>query len=106
MSGAKFTSFIGWVCTVCLLSILMFNSAQADDKAGEKLFNNNCASCHRDGKNSIDAKKPVVGSKKLASKADFKSFLAVKNGMMPPFKAIADKDEALTALYNYAKTLK
>jgi len=89
-----------------VFSSLAISTASADDKQGEKLYNNNCASCHSGGKNSIDPKKPVIGSKKLASKAAFKSFLEVQNGMMPPFKAIAAKDEALTALYSYVKTLK
>lgn len=106
MSGAKFISFFASLCAVSLLSVFLFNAAKADDRPGEKLFNNNCASCHRDGKNSIDPKKPVIGSKKLASKSTFKSFIAVKNGLMPPFKALADKDEALAALYEYAKALK
>lgn len=99
------------ICNVMFICAFVFsalsgNTASADDNQGEKLFNNNCASCHAAGKNTIDPKKPVIGSKKLASKSAFKSFLEVKNGMMPPFKGIAAKDEALTALYTYVKTLK
>ena len=96
-------------CTIVgfiLLSTMSGNTAKADDKQGEKLYSNNCAACHSGGKNSIDPKKPVIGSKKLASKAAFKSFLEVQNGMMPAFKAIAAKDEALTSLYDYVKSLK
>lgn len=111
MPAAKHVKNLGWFCTSALLGAFLVgaassNLAQADDKQGERLYNNNCASCHAGGKNSIDAKKPVIGSKKLASKAVFKSFLEVKNGLMPPFKAIAAKDDALMALYDYAKTLK
>lgn len=83
------------------------NTAQAEDKTqGEKLFNNNCAACHSGGKNTLSPSKPVIGSKKLATKATFKTLLEVRNGMMPAFKAITEKDDSLEALYTYVKTLK
>lgn len=103
--GCQRRASIVAVCTVLFFSVAS-NGAIADDKQGEKLYNNNCAACHSGGKNNIEPKKPVIGSKKLATKASFKSFLEVQNGMMPPFKAIAAKDEALSSLYSYVKTLK
>lgn len=74
--------------------------------SGEKIFASNCAACHLNGKNSIDPKKPVIGSKKLASLESFKTLLTKQNGMMPPFPKISDNAEALQALYTYAKNLK
>jgi mono/diheme cytochrome c family protein len=97
---------------VSVFAILLFSffaatnfkaTAAAD---GEKLFNSNCAACHTAGKNSIDPKKPVIGSKKLASQATFKEFLSKANGSMPAFKSIAENAESLGALYTYVKTLK
>jgi cytochrome c6 len=112
MVASRLVKSFQWLCAAMFVFAFVFSAlsgstASADDKnQGEKLFSNNCASCHAGGKNTIDPKKPVIGSKKLASKAAFKSFLEVQNGMMPPFKGIAAKDEALTALYTYVKTLK
>lgn len=111
MVAAKLTRQSGWLCATSFIAVFLIGAisghvAQADDKGGEKLFSNNCAACHAGGKNIIDPKKPVIGSKKLASKASFKSFIEVPNGTMPAFKAIADKDTDLTALYNYVKGLK
>lgn len=73
---------------------------------GEQLFKNNCASCHADGGNIVDPKKPVKGSKKLASKATFKELLSKATGIMPAFPQIAKDDPSLSALYSYCKSLK
>jgi mono/diheme cytochrome c family protein len=74
--------------------------------AGESLFNSNCAGCHKSGGNIVNAKKPVIGSAKLANKKALKAFLEKPTGSMPPFAAIAGKDSDLSALYDYCKTLK
>jgi mono/diheme cytochrome c family protein len=73
---------------------------------GETLYSTNCAACHDAGHNVINPKKPVIGSKMLAKKETFKSFLLKPTGTMPPAPAIANKDADLTALYDYCKTLK
>ncbi len=74
--------------------------------SGDKIFAANCQACHAGGKNMIDPKKPIIGSKKLATKETFKAFLSRAQGTMPAFNKIADNDEALTALHTYVKTLK
>lgn len=74
--------------------------------SGDKIFAANCQACHAGGKNMIDPKKPIIGSKKLATKDTFKAFLSKAQGTMPAFNKIADNDEALTALHAYVKTLK
>jgi mono/diheme cytochrome c family protein len=77
--------------------------AQAD---GAKIFADSCASCHPKGGNILDAKKPVTGSKILASKKALKDYLLKKNGAMPAFPKIANEDADLGALYDYCKSLK
>lgn len=74
--------------------------------SGEQLFKNNCASCHADGGNIVDPKKPLKGSKKLATKATFKDLLSKPAGVMPAFPQIVNDDPSLSALYSYCKSLK
>lgn len=74
--------------------------------SGDKIYSMNCSGCHMNGGNSLSPSKPVKGSKKLATKEDFKAYLSKANGTMPPFPKVAGNDEALAALYNYCKTLK
>lgn len=74
---------------------------------GGKIFSENCAGCHANGGNQLDPKKPVKGSKELATKQGFKDLLnKPKGAMMTPFPQIAKNDADLTALYNYCKSLK
>jgi len=74
--------------------------------AGEKLYGLNCAACHKDGQNIVNAKKPVINSPKLANKQTFKDYLLKPTGSMSPYPAIANNAADLTALYNYCKSLK
>lgn len=73
---------------------------------GEDLFKNNCAACHVNGGNIVDPKKPLKGSKKLATKAVFKDLLSKPAGAMPAFPKIVADDSSLSALYDYCKSLK
>jgi hypothetical protein len=54
----------------------------------------------------MNAKKPVIGSARLASKPAFKGYLLKPTAPMQPAPAIANNDADLTALYNYCKSLK
>lgn len=88
-----------------LVSVMRHDSAIAAP-SGEQLFKNNCASCHADGGNIVDPKKPLKGSKKLATKATFKDLLSKPAGVMPAFPQIVNDDPSLSALYSYCKSLK
>ena len=81
------------------------NSAAAAP-TGERIYGDSCASCHSNGKNLVEPKKPVIGSKKLSSKEAFKALLSKASGNMPAFPKIAGDDQALSALYDYVRTLK
>lgn len=107
----KSASMTGLVLASTLVVVSMFVGVMRHDTAiaapsGEQLFKNNCASCHTDGGNIVDPKKPVKGSKKLASKATFKELLGKATGVMPAFPQIANDDPSLSALYSYCKSLK
>ncbi|MCC7528203.1 MAG: c-type cytochrome [Candidatus Melainabacteria bacterium] len=73
---------------------------------GMKIFTANCAACHAGGKNIMDPKKPIIGSKSIASIESFKAFLSKQNGKMPAYPKIVANEEALKALHAYVKTLK
>ena len=73
---------------------------------GQQIFKDNCAGCHQDGGNVMEAKKPVKGSSKLATLDKFKDYLAKPSGAMPPQPAIVKDAPTLDALYKYCKTLK
>ncbi|MBI4532952.1 MAG: c-type cytochrome [Candidatus Melainabacteria bacterium] len=96
---------IGGIIATVLLEAISIDVAAAAP-SGDKIFTANCAACHMGGKNIIDPKKPVVGSKKLASKDLFKALLSKSTGGMPAFSKIAENDAALEALYAYVKSLK
>lgn len=91
---------------VSLMISVLLPGASVAAPDGEKIFKAKCAMCHVDGGNRTNPGKPVKGSKQLNTKDMFKELLSKKNGMMPPFKAIADDDAALTALYEYCNKLK
>lgn len=104
-------SMNGLVLATALVVVSMSVSVMKHDTAiavpsGEQLFKNNCASCHVDGGNIVDPKKPVKGSEKLASKATFKELLGKATGVMPAFPQIVNDDPSLSALYSYCKSLK
>ncbi len=72
---------------------------------GEKLYQVNCSGCHLNGRNLIKADKPIVGSKMLKSKQDFKAFLDNPPQPMPNFRNITEKQAQLDSLYNYVISL-
>jgi mono/diheme cytochrome c family protein len=75
---------------------------------GQAVFAADCQSCHAGGGNVIVAELPLKGSKKLASRDVFASF--IRNpvmpdgsaGSMPPFPADSLSDAQATDLYAYA----
>lgn len=73
---------------------------------GETLFNANCATCHKDGGNIINPKKPLKGAAQLASQDAFKSYLQKPTGAMAAYPAIANNGADLAALYDYCKAIK
>jgi len=73
---------------------------------GERIYMNNCESCHMLGKNMINPEKEIVSSPKLTSKEIFKDFLLQRNGVMPAFPEIANNDRDLKELYAFVKRLK
>jgi cytochrome c5 len=75
-------------------------------EAGKKIYDTSCSACHPGGSNIINPKKLLKGSNRLASKAVFKAYLVKPTASMPPFPKIAEKDADLTALFDYARTLK
>jgi mono/diheme cytochrome c family protein len=74
--------------------------------SGEAVFRENCASCHAGGGNTVNPKKPVAGSDKLANRLLFKSYLENPVGHMPYYKHVVTDQKAVRALYDYCKTLK
>jgi mono/diheme cytochrome c family protein len=76
-------------------------------EAGRTLFADNCQACHPGGGNSVYPKLPVMGSKRLASLADFESFVRAptmpdgKSGDMPPFGTDALGSVQVKDLYAY-----
>lgn len=101
----RFAYYTLVMMVVVWLGTMVIDTAKAAP-SGEKIFTANCAGCHMGGKNLIDPKKPVIGSKKLASKGTFKALLNSTIGGMPSFPKISGNDEALEALYVYVKGLK
>jgi mono/diheme cytochrome c family protein len=77
-------------------------------EAGRSLFADNCQACHPGGGNSVYPKLPVVGSKRLASLADFEGFVRApkmpdgRSGDMPPFGPEALSSAQVKDLYAYA----
>ncbi len=97
------------IISVLTLSFSTFLSDSQTVKAaskGETLFTANCATCHKDGGNIINPKKPLKGSAQLASKDSLKSYLLKPTGAMAPYPAIANNAADLAALYDYCKGLK
>ncbi len=108
ISNSRFidTLAIGGIFAL-LVNLLPLPKEQAmANPQAEKLFGTNCAACHTNGGNVVDPKKPLKGSKQLATKEQFKAVLEKPVGAMPAFPAIVANDSDLTALYNYCKNLK
>ena len=104
-NSKRFVLFPASAFMAVLLAAMLIHSAGAAP-SGDKMFAASCVACHPGGKNIIDPKKPIIGSKKLANKDSFKALLSKASGSMPSFANIAKDDPAVTALYSYVKSLK
>ena len=76
------------------------------ESRGEQIFQQHCASCHSSGGNRVNPKRPLAGSKQLATLATFKSYLSNPPGHMPYYQDVVGNKDTLEALYKYCKTLK
>lgn len=74
--------------------------------AGARTFKQYCAKCHFGGANSVEPKRPIIGSKQLSSITIFKTYLSAPPGHMPYYDQIVKDRETLDALYKYCKSLK
>ena len=80
--------------------------------AGPRLFAANCASCHPNGGNVIDASLPLKSSKRLADLATFTAFVRSPRmpdgsaGSMPAFPADQLGDEQAGQLYTYIESMR
>jgi mono/diheme cytochrome c family protein len=72
---------------------------------GEQVFKQYCSSCHLGGGNRVNEKRPLAGSKQLASMANFKSYLSAPPGHMPYYQSIVKDKQTLQSLYEYCKKL-
>jgi mono/diheme cytochrome c family protein len=72
---------------------------------GERLFKKNCSGCHINGGNLIKVEKPIIGSKKILSKAVFKDFIDNPPPPMPKFKNLTSNQKQLDELYVYVSSL-
>jgi mono/diheme cytochrome c family protein len=103
------------VVGICLAAATITVAAPAFSKkaaskqacpTGQAVFQQNCASCHAGGANSVNPQKPIAGSKKLASLVTFKAYLEHPQGHMPFYKHVIADKQVLQALYDYCKKLK
>ena len=103
----RFASTVAGILLVAGVFNVTVNAGKVKAAAdGKQLFSKNCAGCHANGKNTMNPKFPIIGSKKLESKDSFKAFITKPVPPMPSFAKLAGNDEDLTALYDYCKTLK
>ena len=86
--------------------IILTCSNPAAAASGQDTFKQNCASCHADGGNIVNKKKPLKGSSTLASLDTFKQYLLKPTAPMIAYPKIANDPETLQALYTYCKTFK
>ena len=76
-------------------------------RGGQDSFADNCQACHPGGGNSVYPKLPVLGSKRLASLADFEGFVRApkmpdgRSGDMPAFGTEALGAAQVKDLYAY-----
>ncbi len=82
------------------------DAREARHKAdGKEIFAQNCASCHQGGDNKVNPNKPVAGSDKLQTLAQFKKYLSGPPGHMPYYQHVVNDKKTLEALYSYCKGL-
>jgi mono/diheme cytochrome c family protein len=94
------------------LLALMFGllpQSQAKETAvkadGKMVFEQNCASCHQGGGNSVNRDRPLAGSEKLQSMTQFKKYLNAPRGHMPFNPQVITDRKSIEALYKYCKAL-
>ncbi len=79
--------------------------------AGEKVFADNCAACHANGGNVVDARFPLKSSRHLGSLPELTAFIRSpkmpdgSGGSMPPFPAGNLNDAQAKDLYDYVKAM-
>jgi uncharacterized membrane protein len=82
-------------------------AASLQVKAGEKIFAQNCQSCHPGGKNVIMHQYPIIGSDRLANFPVFRDWIRNsrladgKKGPMPDFPPAQITTEEARQLYRY-----
>lgn len=106
----KFLLICSCIYAIFILAYTLFvqpGNAQhkGDISTGERLFKKNCSGCHLNGGNLIKAEKPIVGSKKILSKAVFKDFIDNPPPPMPKFKNLTSNPEQFNELYKYVTSL-
>jgi len=115
--GLMSKSFVYFLCVVCVVGAGYFGSslvypetglASPDQlQKGEKLYAENCASCHPGGGNVINPALPVVGSPTLKDLNTFTKFNRnpVKpdgsKGAMPAYPGEKISDEEMALIYQY-----
>lgn len=83
------------------------NAKAAPTKSkGELTFTSHCSSCHVNGGNVVNPKKPVAESKYLSSYVSFKNYLKTPVGTMPHYENLIKNDKVLKDLFRYVQTLK
>ena len=86
-------------------------AAAAANPAGEKIFADNCAACHANGGNVVDARFPLKNSRHLGSLAEFTAFIRSpkmpdgSEGSMPPFPADEVNDRQASDLYEHIRSM-
>jgi mono/diheme cytochrome c family protein len=86
-------------------------AAAATVMPGQRIFNDNCASCHPNGGNIIEAKLTIKATKKLQTQETFVAFIRApkmpdgKDGQMPPFPADQISDKQAGDLYTYINSM-
>jgi mono/diheme cytochrome c family protein len=78
---------------------------------GQTLFANNCSTCHPRGGNVVEASLPLKTSRKLATLADFMTFVRAPHmpdgsaGNMPAFPTDQLSDKQLGDIYTYVVSM-
>jgi mono/diheme cytochrome c family protein len=106
MKKNPFTWILVAVMTVSVVAPSLANKDTDSIARGAQIFQQRCASCHAGGGNSVNAKRPLAGSKQLAHLATLKAYLSAPPGHMPYYQDVVENPELLQALYKYCKTLK
>jgi uncharacterized membrane protein len=79
--------------------------AAAVDTVGEQIFTDNCTACHPGGGNAAVPTKPIKGSRILADRERFVTFLRKPSGEMPASSAADISDERAGNLYQYLSAM-